>query len=190
MVGSMWGSCYTWGMPETWYCRTGTGAACGLGTREPLIKFEAGAADTSRTLTTTGNTWNRQTSPGRTIPAGDWTVTADVFVTTGLGNVTLRCIVQRVNSACINVGGAIIDQTSGNLTKNAVQTVVFGPVNPGQLTIGNNDILLVQFIVSVVSSPNVSLRYNGAAGGTFDSRIDHPAFLIGAYHHRRRLEVT
>src|SRR3972149_10994031 len=105
-------------MAETWYARTGTGAACGPGTRRPLSQT-AGTSPATEDITSE-HTWNR-TESARSIQAGNWSVVADVTTGSGGGQPNrVTCVVERRNASCV-VQQTILNVQSGNLSAGATE---------------------------------------------------------------------
>ncbi len=145
-------------MSETWYLRTGVGAACGPGTQRPLLTA-IGAAATTQDITTE-NTWNR-TESARTIQAGDWLFT--FRVTTGSGGGAgnrVTAVIERRNNSCV-VQETLLTQESGNLTAGAAQDLQFS-ATLGTVTFNDGDILTIR-IVRTAGSRTEVINYNGAS---------------------------
>src|SRR3990172_12841588 len=104
-------------MSETWYARTGTGAACGPGTRRPLNQTP-GTTPATEDITSE-HTWNR-VEAARTIAVGNWSVVADITTGTGSGGPNrVTCVGERRNSSCV-VQQTILNIPSGNLPARAI----------------------------------------------------------------------
>ena len=157
-------------MAETWYARTGTGAACGPGTRRPLNQTP-GTTPATQDITSE-HTWNRVES-ARTIAAGNWSVVADVTTGSGGGGPNrVTCVVERRNSSCV-VQETLLNVQSGNLTAGATQEITFGPVSNAAVTFQSGDILTVRFVRSN-GSRSQTLRFDDDPGTDADTRLIHP----------------
>lgn len=154
---------------ETWYAASGTGAACGPGTRRPLSQTAGSSASTQDVASE--HTWNR-TETERTIAAGNWSFFADLTTAGGGGapnRVTI--VIERRNSSCV------VQQTIGSVevTMNAgtTQEYLFDFGDPGAVAFAAGDILTVRVVRSNGSRAQ-TLRFNGAAAGDADSRLVAP----------------
>ena len=157
-------------MAESWYARTGTGAACGPGTRRPLNQTP-GTTPATQDITSE-HTWNRVES-ARTIAAGNWSVVADVTTGSGGGGPNrVTCVVERRNSSCV-VQETLLNVQSGNLTAGATQEITFGPVSNAAVTFQSGDILTVRFVRSN-GSRSQTLRFDDDPGTDADTRLIHP----------------
>lgn len=156
-------------MAETWYWKSGTGAACGPGTRRPLEQT-AGASAATQDLASE-HTWNRVES-ARTIAAGNWSVFADITTGSGGGPANkVTIVIERRNGSCV------VQQTIGTVevttTKGATSEFTFNFGDPGQVVFAADDILTCR-IVKTAGNQAVTLRFNGAAAGDADTRLVQP----------------
>lgn len=156
-------------MAETWYWRSGSGAACGPGTRRPLNQTAGSSAATQDI--TSEHTWNRSES-ARTIAAGNWSVWADI--TTGAGGGApnkVTVVIERRDSSCT------VQQTIGTvevtMTAGTTQEYQFDFGAPGAVVFASGDILTCRIIRSNGGRTQV-LRFDGAATGDADTRLIHP----------------
>lgn len=157
-------------MAETWYWRTGTGAACGPGTQRPLSETAGGAAATQDIATE--HTWNRTEASARTIQAGNWSVLADITTASGGGAPNKVTIVaERRNSSCV------VQQTIGTvqvqMSAGTTQEYTFDFGDPGAVVFAANDILTCRIIRSAGSRAQ-TLRFDNAATTDADTRLIHP----------------
>src|SRR3990172_5765049 len=165
-------------MAESWYARTGTGAACGPGTRRQMNQTP-GTTPATQDITSE-HTWNCVES-ARTILAGNWSVVADVTTGSGGGSPNrVTCVVERRNSSCV-VQQTILNVQSGNLTAGATQEITFGPVDPGAVTFSDGDILTVRFVRSNGSRSQV-LWFDDDPGTDADTRLIHPDVAATTHH--------
>lgn len=121
---------------------------------------------------TSEHTWNR-TKSARSIQAGNWSVVADLTTGSGGGPPNrVTCVVERRNASCV-VQQTILNIQSGNLSAGTTEEITFGPVDPGEVTFNDGDILTVRFIRS---NGNLSqtLRFDDDPGTNADTRLIHP----------------
>jgi hypothetical protein len=159
-------------MSEAWYAITGTGEACGPGTRLPLSQT-IGSSPTTQDIVSE-QTWNRAET-ARTIEAGTWAVAA--WVTTGSGGGSpnrVTCVVERRNSSCV-VQETLINVQSANLTANSTEQITFS-ASVGAVAFAAGNMLTVRFVRSQGARTAV-LRFNGSAAGSADTRLEHPVEL-------------
>jgi len=161
---------------ENWYFRSGTGAACGPGTRRPL-ESTAGASAATEDITTE-HTWNRVETATRTIGTGDWSVSIDVTTGAGTGPQNrVTAVVERRDSSCV-VQETLLNVQSGNLTADSTQEVTLTATGVPQVDFAADDILTVRVVRSQGSRSQV-VRFNDAADTDADSRLTTPDEVAG-----------
>ena len=159
---------------ETWYFRTGTGAACGPGTQRPL-NLSNGTTPSTEDITSE-HTWNRVESV-RSIQTGNWSVIIDV--TTGAGGGApnrVTAVVERRNSSCV-VQETILNVQSGNLTAGATEEITLTATGVGQINFVAGDILTIRIVRSAGTRTEV-LRFDDDPTTDADSRLTTPDVVV------------
>lgn len=155
---------------ETWNARIGTGAACGPGTRRPLLTTASSFDPGTQALDATGHTWNR-TESARTLEAGNWQVL--FWCATGSGGGpqnTVTVQVHRRDSACA-VLQTIADEAV-SVNKGTTEEYATTVIDPGAVTFASGEILTVVFIASA-GNQSKTLRFD-ATNQSADTRLVNP----------------
>jgi len=174
---------------EFWYLRTDAGAACGPGDQESLSET-IGAAEATKVLDGTGDTWNR-TETGRTILAGNWRVDFWVDVSDGGGPPNeITVIVEKRNSACGVLQTLLSDVVSVDkgVTEQKYSTAT---VTLGSIGFAVDDILTVR-LAQTRGNRTITLHYNGGAADNAASVLIQPPQPAGAvtYYQTNTGELT
>jgi len=159
---------------ETWYLVTGSGAACGPGTRRPL-NTSAGTTPSTQDVSSE-HTWNR-TEIARSIQSGDWSVILDV--TTGAGGGMpnrVTAVVERRNSSCV-VQETILNVQSGSLTASSTEEITLTATGVAQVDFAAGDILTIR-VVRSAGARTQTLRFDDDPTTDADSRLITPDEVV------------